>query len=72
MMSEWVLIIAMFSPGGEFMDKRTVDFKTQADCQAVAGQLGRLDNAQRVKHRGLCVTRDHWTGKKQMKGVAYD
>jgi hypothetical protein len=26
----------------------------------------------RVKHKGLCVTRDHWEGKKQMPGVAYD
>jgi hypothetical protein len=71
-MNAWVLIIAMSSPGGDFIDKRTVEFKTRQDCEAVRVQLSNLDTPMGIKHKGLCVTMDHWTGKKQMPGVAYD
>jgi hypothetical protein len=71
-MNEWILIIAMFSPSGDFIDKRTVEFRSRKDCEAVKIQLSKLDNPMRVTHKGLCVTRDHWEGKKQMPGVAYD
>ena len=71
-MNAWVLIIAMMSPGGNFIDKRTVEFKTRRDCEAVRAQLHLLDSPYQVQHKGLCVTMDHWTGKKKMPGVAYD
>jgi hypothetical protein len=71
-MNSWILIIAMFSPSGDFMDKRTVAFNSRKDCEAVRVQLAYLDSPMSVKHKGLCVTRDHWEGKKQMPGVAYD
>jgi hypothetical protein len=71
-MNSWILIIAMFSPSGDFMDKRTVAFNSKKDCEAVRAQLAYLDSPMSVKHKGLCVTRDHWEGKKQMPGVAYD
>jgi len=47
-------------------------FESQKACEAVKVQLPNLDHLMRVKHKGLCVTRDHWEGKKQMPGVAYD
>jgi hypothetical protein len=68
----WVLIIAMFSPGGDFINKSTVKFQSKQECEAVKMQLPILDSPMGVKHKGLCVTRDHWEGKKQMTGVAYD
>ena len=68
----WILIIAMFSPGGDFIGKQTIDFVSKKDCETVRIQLPNLDNPMRVRHKGLCVTRDHWEGKKQMPGVAYD
>jgi hypothetical protein len=71
-MNEWILIIGMFAPGGDFIDKRTVEFQSRKDCEAVKIQLSYLDDPMRVKHKGLCVTNDHWTGKKKMPGVAYD
>lgn len=71
-MNSWILIIALFSPGGDFMDKRTVAFNSRQECEAVRKQLHNLDHPMQVKHKGLCVTRDHWEGKKQMSGVAYD
>jgi hypothetical protein len=47
-------------------------FESQKACEAAKTQLPNLDYPLRVKHKGLCVTRDHWEGKKQMPGVAYD
>lgn len=71
-MNEWVLIIAMMTPGGDFMDKRIIEFKTRKECEAVRAQLPVLDTPYQVQHRGLCVTMAHWTGKKKDKGVAFD
>jgi hypothetical protein len=68
----WILIVAMYSPGGDFMNKDTLQFNSQKECEAVRVQLPKLDRPLRVQHKGLCVTRDHWEGKKQMPGVAYD
>jgi hypothetical protein len=68
----WILIIAMHNPAGDFMRKDTLRFNSQKDCEAVRVQLPNLDHPLRVQHKGLCVTRDHWEGKKQMPGVAYD
>ena len=68
----WVLIVAMLTPAGDFMDKRTVEFKTQQECEAVRAQLHVLDTPYRVQHKGICVTMDHWTGKKKMKDVPLD
>jgi hypothetical protein len=68
----WILIIAMHSPAGDFMGKNTVGFNSQKDCEAVKVQLPKLDHPLKVRHKGLCVTREHWEGKKQMPGLAYD
>ena len=68
----WILVIFMQSPGGDFIDKQTIGFVSRKDCEAVKVQLPKLDHPMRVRHKGLCVTRDHWEGKKQMPGVAYD
>ena len=68
----WILIVAMYSPAGDFMSKDIIKFESQKACEAVKVQLSNLDQLMRVRHKGLCVTRDHWEGKKQMPGVAYD
>jgi hypothetical protein len=68
----WILIVAMYSPAGDFMSKDIIKFESQKACEAVKVQLSNLDQPMRVRHKGLCVTRDHWEGKKQMPGVAYD
>jgi len=68
----WVLIIAMYSPAGDFMGKDTLTFNSQKDCEAVKLQLPKLDHPLRVKHKGLCVTKEHWEGKKKMPNVDLD
>jgi hypothetical protein len=72
MTGAWILIIAMYSPAGDFMSKDTMQFNNRKDCEAVRTQLHNLDHPMRVTHKGLCVTRDHWEGKKKMPGVDYD
>lgn len=68
---EWVLIIIMSSPGGDFIDKRVEFVRTKAECQARMAATPRVAPMQ-VRQSPICVTMDHWTGKKQMPGVALD
>jgi hypothetical protein len=49
-----------------------VGFNSQKECEAVKVQLANLDHPMKVSHKGLCVTRDHWEGKKKMPGVHLD
>jgi hypothetical protein len=71
MMNEWVLIIAMFSPGGGFIDKYAEGpIATKAEC--VSRQQALKTTGVQVHLKGVCVTKDHWEGKKQMIDVAYD
>lgn len=70
-MNDWILIIFIFSPGGDYMDKYTREFVTKPQCEAVRASLSVLDNAL-ARHKGLCVTQDHWLGKKLMKDVPLD
>jgi hypothetical protein len=71
-MNDWILIIFLFSPGGDYMDKYTREFATKPQCEAVRKSLPALDTGSLARHKGLCVTKDHWTGKKPMKGVPLD
>ena len=68
----WILIIAMYSPAGDFMSKNTIGFNSQKDCEAVKVQLVKLDHPMKVSHKGLCVTKEHWEGKKKMPGINLD
>ena len=54
------------------MDKTTLKFENKRDCEAVRVQLPKLDTPMKVKHKGVCVTKEHWEGTKPMPGVAYD
>jgi hypothetical protein len=68
----WVLIIFLFSHGGDYMDKYTMDFATEKQCESVRASLPALDEGSFARHKGLCVTADHWSGKKPMKNVPLD
>ena len=67
----WVLIIMMSTPGGDFIDKKVEFVRTQAECQVMAQQTDRI-TPMGIKQFPLCVTMGHWTGKKPMPGVALD
>lgn len=70
----WILIIALYSPGNDFIGKRIIEFETKKQCETVRGQLYLLDQTDplAVKHKGVCVTKDHYTGKQYMPGMALD
>jgi hypothetical protein len=67
----WVLIIMMSSPGGDFIDKRVEYLQDKKACQVRMAEIPRI-TPMMVKQFPLCVTMDHWTGKKLMPGVALD
>jgi hypothetical protein len=62
----------MYSPAGDFMSKNTIGFNSQKECEAVRLQLANLDNPMKVRYKGLCVTKEHWEGKKKMPGIHLD
>ena len=51
----WVLIIAMFSPGGDFIGNQTINFVSKKDCEAVRMQLPNLNRPMHIKYKGMCV-----------------
>ena len=71
-MQEWVLIISLFTPGGDFMDKRHIVLPDQQACQRAKMDVETADNPMGVKVKTLCVTKAHWTGQKPMRGVPLD
>jgi hypothetical protein len=68
---EWVLLVMMSTPGGDFIDKRVEFVKTKAECHARMTTTPRVTLMQ-IRQSPICVTMDHWTGKKPMPGVALD
>jgi hypothetical protein len=68
---EWVLLIMMSAPSGSFIDKRVEFVKTKAECHARMAKTPRITPMQ-IRQTPICVTMDHWTGKKPMSGVALD
>lgn len=72
-MKEWILLIELLSPGGDFMDKVPVVMPTRAACQTAIKELPKQeDHPLGVRVRGVCVTKAHWQGKETMKGVSLD
>ena len=69
----WVLLISMLTPGGDFIDKVPVEMPSKAACQQAAKDLPkRGESPMGVQYKGICVTMDHWIGKKKMKDVPLD
>jgi hypothetical protein len=61
------LIIFFLTPNGEFVGKKEIQYKDEASCYLA------MDKVE-VKHRAqmVCVSNDHYTGRKQDPGVPYD
>ena len=69
----WILLISLLSPGGDYIDKVPVEMPTRAACQKAAKDLPqRGESPMGVQYKGICVTMDHWKGKKKMKDVPLD
>ena len=72
MMTEYILILAFLSPGGDFMGKHGIVQRDQATCQQSLKTVQDKAIVTGGKIRALCVSRAHWEGKAQDKGVAFD
>ena len=61
------LIIFFLSPEGEFVSKKEIQYKNKASCYLAMDKV-------KVKNRAemVCVSNDHYTGKKQDKNVPFD
>ena len=68
---EWVLIIMMSTPGGDFIDKRVEFTRNRSECHARMAATPRVA-PMGIRQTPICVTMDHWTGKKPMANVAPD
>ena len=74
---EWILIIHLLSPGGDFMGKFIIELPNKKICETV---LKSTKKAQQLDWGGMpmkikgdiCVTRGHWEGWAPMKNVPYD
>ena len=72
MMTDYILILAFMSPGGDFMGKHDIVQKDRVTCQQSMKTVQNTPIATGGKIRALCVSRAHWEGKAQDKGVAFD
>jgi hypothetical protein len=71
-MNSWVLIIAIFNPAGEWQHQYTEQHNTKKSCTARSKAVEIVTPNNKYLVRGICVTHDHWTGKKPMPGVELD
>jgi hypothetical protein len=65
-MKYW-LIIFFFTPSGEFITKKEIQYKDEASCYLAMDRVKTNKIAQMV-----CVSDDHFMGRKQDPGVDYD
>jgi hypothetical protein len=68
MTSGWILIIMIYTTGGQFVEKVAVGpFANKQQCQAA-----RFDGLKRFKLEKVCVTTAHFEGRTIDPGVAPD
>lgn len=64
----WILIVALHTTGGRFVDKLELGpFATKKACQAV-----KVQGFNQWKLNKVCVSTAHWEGRDVDSGVAPD
>jgi hypothetical protein len=61
------LIIFFLTPEGEFISKKEIAYKDKAACYVAMDRVKVEQITQMV-----CVSNDHYTGRKQDPGIPYD
>ena len=61
------LIIFFLSPDGDFVSKKEIQYKDKASCYLAMNKIKVKQITEMV-----CVSNDHYTGKKQDKNVPFD
>lgn len=64
------LIIFFLTPQGEFVGKQEIAYKNKATCQMA---MSRVKSPKRnLSVQKVCVSDDHYNGRKQDPNVPYD
>jgi hypothetical protein len=64
------LIVFFFTPNGEFIEKKEFPFKDEASCYLAMDKVEVKRPATIAEM--VCVSDDHYRGRKQDPGVPYD
>ena len=64
------LIIFFLTPHGEFVGKREIAYKDEATCYAAMDRIRPPKREWTVQM--VCVSDDHYSGRKQDPNVPYD
>ena len=70
-MSYW-LIVFLFTAEGEFVAKDVYETASKEQCQQFAGDVTRTIINSRLQAQFHCVSDDHYMGRRQDEGIAYD
>lgn len=63
------LIVFFLTPEGEFISKKEIPFADKASCYAA---MEKVKVPRATQGKMVCVSNDHYTGKRQDPGVDYD
>lgn len=64
------LIIFFLTPEGEFLSKHEVQYSSKAECQSARAAFKKLPVVNQIQT--VCVSDDHFRGRKKDPGVEYD
>ena len=64
------LIVFFLTPEGEYLSKQEMQLSSKTTCELVAEKYPAQVGTGPVKT--ICVSDDHYTGKKQDKNVPFD
>lgn len=67
-MKYW-LIIFFLTPDGEFVGKKETQYENEAVCRLA---MSKVPPKEKYVNRPICVSDDHYSGRKQDPGVDYD
>ncbi len=64
------LIIFFLTPEGEFISKKEIAYKDKASCYVAMNKV-KVKRPATIAEM-VCVSNDHYTGRKQDPGIPYD
>ena len=66
------LIVYLFDVTGQFQAKDVIESADRAQCEQFAGDYAKKMINKQEMAQFHCVSDDHYMGRKQDEGVAYD
>lgn len=61
-MKEWILIVAFYSPGGDYMSSRTWEFESHYQCVQEMVRVNKTVYPLRQRAEANCVLKDKLAG----------